>query len=233
MQDGAQALSEALYGYLSEIDGYHMTCLKHEPTAAIHNVGQTLQVYRMFNTDEITAKHLREATDALPSWNQSTFRKNDGHRWDKLQRDITVRMERHTKQHPIATRGVMFEGLPLLIHAYKFEPDPMMKMEVIVPPYSSPTPELPLRLIALVLQCHEHIVPEYIASALPPYTHHDEKFLTISDFLSKTMPKKFHATQCLQRVSCHPSNGVGSRDTLREHTGAIASHSTHGQTQVT
>lgn len=210
-----------------------MICRRYEQTAAIHNLGKSLQVYRMFRTDDTTARHLREASNALPSWGESLFHASNNKSWDKLQREITTRMERHTKQHPIVTRGVLFEGLPLLIHAYKFEPDPVMKMEIIVPSCTGSVPELPLRLIALVLQCHEYIVPEYIAPALPPYQHHDEQFLTISDFLSSKMSEKLYASRCLQRVSCHASNGVGSRGTLREHTGAIASHSTHGQTQTT
>lgn len=117
-------------------------------------------------------------------------------------------MEKHNKQHPIITRGISWEGiLSVLIHAYKFEPDPVMKVELIVPTYENPVPELPLKVIAATLQCHEQLVPAYIAEALPMYNHHEAKFETLWEYLSRTMPKNLDATRCLPSSLIEPLPG--------------------------
>lgn len=222
-------LSGALHMYFEEIESDAALCYKHGSTAAIHDRGNSLQIYRLFKRDEVTAQQIRDFTDALPTWEESLFfsRGETEKSWMKMQRDVEARMPKRN-QHPIITRGVSWEGLPILIHAYKFEPDPVMKVELVLGAYQSPVPKLSLRVVAAMLRCHEYIVPEYISTSLPPYEKHEAKFLTIAEYLTRSMPENLYATKCLQRVSCHASNGVGSRDTLREHQGAIASHSKYG-----
>ncbi|MDD4628397.1 MAG: hypothetical protein PHE68_03330 [Candidatus Peribacteraceae bacterium] len=230
----ASNIAFAFHAYLEEQEECRAICACHSQTAAIHDRGKELQIYRLFNCDEITARHIRVTAEALPSWEYSIYWQKDGvsHRlWKKMQNEVRQRMIKHDKIHEIITCGVEWEGRPVLIHAYKFEPDPVMKVELILAPYVSPVEELSLHIIASLLRCHTHLVPEYIAEALPPYKRHETRFLTVSDYLSKTMPRSLYAAQCLQGVSCHTSNGVGSRDTPREHH--PASHSINGSTQAT
>lgn len=191
--DGVEPVAEAIYIFVTEMKGYRATCLKHEGTAAIHNAGKELQVYRMFKRDEAVARQLRLASEALPSWKESLYWGSDGDRWDKLQRDITARMKKHTKQHPIVTRGVSWEGVPILIHAYKFEPDPFMKVELVMPVHSMVVPQLALKTIASALACHEFLIPDCMTVALPPYQGHATDFLTIREYLSSAMPQSLYS----------------------------------------
>ena len=194
--DGTEALAEGLYIFLKEVQGYRATCLKHEGTAAIHDAGKELQVYRMFKRDDAVARQLFRASEALPSWGESLYWSSDGDRWEKLQRDIMARMKKHKKQHPIITRGVSWEGLPVLIHAYKYEPDPFMKVELVMPAVTSVLPPLPLKTIADALRCHEFLIPDYMTVALPPYQGHATDFLTIREYLSSAMSPNLYNLYC-------------------------------------
>lgn len=210
-------LAGALFGYLQEIENYKNICQRHEATTAVHARGKTLQVYRMFPRDEATARQIRRCTDEMPSWEESPFWKSHQQVWKRNLQQIESRMAKHEKQVAIATRGIDWRGTALIVHAYKFEPDPMMKVELVVPPTNVPTSELPLQIMAAILECHENIVPSYIATPLAPYVRHETQFLSIMDYLLHAMPETSYAASCLQRVSRHASDGVGSRDPLREH----------------
>lgn len=231
--DATDALASALHAYLLEIDGYRSVCQRNEKVAAIHDVGNILQIYRMYRVENNAVEHLRNALNGVPCWDQSPHWQSNGAKWRKLEQQISTRMKCHSKQHPIVTRGIEWQEQPLLVHAYKFEPDPFFKVELIAPSLNEDVASLPLTLMAQMLECHEYLVPDYVTTPAQPYTAHDHNFLTISEYLSRVMPEQLYATTCLQRVSCHASNGVGSRDTLCVHPGTLASHSYHGPSKTT
>lgn len=225
--NGLNSLTEAIHSYLHDTDAHAALCEKHNTTAAVHTRGSSLQLYRLFKTDAVTAKQVHQASKELPDWSESIYWKKGGTLaglWEKQRRDVESHTTERNGLFPILTHGIAWEGLPVLIHAYKYETEPTMKLELIMGQYESPVPELSLHIILSLLRCHEFIVPEYIANALPPYERHETKFKTIGEYLTETMPKELYTTQCLQRMSCHASNGVGSRDILREHS-ELASHS--------
>ena len=190
------SLSGALLSYLQEVQEQHALVERHEGYVAIHTASKQLEVYRMFERNAETAQALRTAAERLPSWDQTPFWKQENNRWEKLAHEIEARMARHSKQHPILTRGIAWNNRPVLIHAYKFEPDPRMKVELILPTIPSLLPELPLRTLAQALQCHEYLIPSYIAKPVPPYEGHDTNFDTLSQYLSRTMPQGLYASQC-------------------------------------
>lgn len=202
---GLSLLSTAIYGYLEDIANIKVLCGQYEANTAIHDRGRTLQVYRLYERHADTARSIRDMTQSLPSWKESLFWETEYNKFEKLERDVTARMKKHEKLHPIATRGVSWERWPMLVHAYKFEPDPVMKVELVIPKCSSPLPELPVRDIVRALQCHSHLVPECVAKPLDPWTRHEAKFSTISEYLSRTMPDNLYATQCFQKS---PSENV-------------------------
>src|SRR6185436_3493373 len=117
------------------------------------------------------------------------------------EREVDNRMKKHKQLLPLVTRGVTWQGRPILIHAYKFEVDPVMKLELVVPEVQMDVPELPLRILSEVLQCHEYLLPSFIAPPRPPYERHETKFETISEYLKRTMPADSLASQCLSPVS--------------------------------
>lgn len=198
------SFSEAAYSYLGEIDECLARCMKHSKTAAIHTRGTELQVYRMFQRDEATARQMHEATKSLPSWEESPYWRSQKDEWKRMAASVTRRMEKHSSQHPIITKGIVFNNVPMLIHAYKFEPDPTMKLELVLPEYPGSNEEMPLKRIATALECHERLVPPFVAPALPPYSHHETRFQTLGEYLTEKMPQSLYASGCIDSLVHKP-----------------------------
>jgi hypothetical protein len=207
--DALNSFAHAAHLYLSETEEYRAQCMKHAKTAAIHTRGNELQVYRMFKRDEATARHMHEAAKSLPSWEESPHWKSQKDEWKRIATNVTKRMERHSEQHPIITKGIVINGVPMLIHAYKFEPDPTMKLELVLPEYPGSDAEMPLKRIATALEGHERLVPQFIASAIPPYSHHEARFLTLGEYLTDKMPSSLYATQCIDSLVYKPDEVSG------------------------
>ena len=196
LSDGISMLSTAINLYLSEIDSCRDICLRNEKTAAIHDCGKELQLYRMFSRKRQTADQIRKAVSVLPSWKKSHYYEVYGAEWEKLKGEIYNRIEKHTKQYHVLLGGVIWEDEPVLVHVYKFDNDPRIKVELVVPPYKSLIPILPLKCIASLLRFHEYIVPELIAKPLYPFEGHDVQFLTVKGYLLMHMKKESYCAQC-------------------------------------
>jgi len=190
-------LSEAIGGYLEEIAECNSICSRHDATTAIHTKGKTLQIYKQYERSEETARQIRDGSEALHSWTETHSWKYIGDTCEKLEREVKTRMKKHSRLFPIVTKGIEWEGKPILIHAYKFEPDEAMKLELMLPGTDEEESELPLKTIASGLRCHEFLVPSHKTNGLPPYTRHETNFLTISEYLSQHMPKSLYATECI------------------------------------
>lgn len=201
--NGLSDFAIAFLDYLDDREKDRALVAKHAETTAIHTKGKDLQLYRLFDATAEVADYIRIGAEKLPSWEQSIFANPDLPRWEKQMHQVNQRMAKHQKLLPIVTRGVTM-GIPILIHAYKFEPDPILKVELIAVPHRTPAPLLPLQTMAALLSCHEFLVPDGVAKALPPYTRHEAEFVMMWDYLSQTMPKGLYASQCL------PSNRVAS-----------------------
>lgn len=185
----------ALYVYLEELELQRNTCNKYINTAAIHAKGEVLQIYRQFRRCPKTAKHLRKAADSLSAWEKSPLWEYEKESWIKLKKQVDERVKRHSKQHEILSKGILWQERPILIHAYKFEPDSAMKIELVVPDISHYVDELPSAVVADVLQCHECLVPECVAEARAVYERHEAEFLTIKEYLLEAMPKGLYASR--------------------------------------
>lgn len=198
-EDGgaAHGLVSALGKYMQITQEQCNICSQFQKTAAVHTKGKTLQVYRMFDRNAKIAENIRTVSSSINTWDSLSDWSSLGSEWNTLQKGIESRMERHTKQVPILTKGIAWEGRPILIHAYKFEPDPFMKLELLAPKKAVEEQELPLSIMASILRCHRVLVPDFLANARAPYERHETEFETISNYLSQTMPKGLYATECL------------------------------------
>lgn len=199
----APSFSWGISEYLGEILTFSEKCVKNNSTTAIHARSSSLEIYRQFpSTSEIT-ESIRRNGDLLPGWNEWHFWKSGEKELTKLEREVVARMKRHGKQRAVYTRGVLWDWRPILIHAYKFEPDPRLKLELIIPtrPKKLQLPEeLSLRVVSDILEVHDYLVPSIVKEPLPPYAGHETKFLTLSEFLDKTMPKDAIATQLCKKI---------------------------------
>jgi hypothetical protein len=200
----------AVSSYLEEVSGYVEICGRHEKTTAIHARGRSLQIYRQFPRDEATAASIRSMAASLPAWADSPFYRSGGAVWVKTEREVSARMTRHGRLLPIVTRGVVWDGMPLLVHAYKFEPDPFLKVELLPQAILRDLPDLPLRIVAKALSCHEYLVPAHVASPLPPYRGHEARFDTIAEYLREAMPEGLYATWYVNAVFPLPPHATSS-----------------------
>lgn len=192
--------AKALNLYIRDVEVQRALCSKHLATAAIHDKGQELQIYRQFDRREETAASIRRFGDLLPSWDETLEWATQKSHLIKVQKAIERRMEKHTRQNPVYTRGVAWEHRPVLIHAYKFEPDPILKLEIVLPSVKRHIEELPIHLVCCALRCHEYLVPEFVAPAKPPYERHETDFLTLTEYLSRTMPSGLLATDAISFI---------------------------------
>lgn len=198
-------LAHALCGYLHEIERCRSLCAKHESTTGIHLRGIEEQVYKLYSVEQQTSQHLHQAVERLRSC-------DDNPNLQRLERQVQNRTKKHGKLLPIVTKSVLWEDRPLLIHAYKFDADPNMKVELITDSTDETGQELPLRRIASVLQCHEYLAPEFIAPPLAPYDRHEVAFTTLSAYLADKMPSDLYATQCFSASSVS-AESVSKQDT--------------------
>lgn len=194
--DDVRTFSDALYGYASEVHNQSTYCAQHDDTAAIHERGTSLQIYRLFKSDETVSEHLHLSAKLMEPWNKSQRWACEGRAWCKTEGEINTRLKKHTKQTPVLTKGIDWKGRPMLIHAYKFDADPQMKVEVVVPDKESNEPERALTTITRALECHEALVPECISTPRPPYERHESKFERISDYLRDKLPSEMYNLTC-------------------------------------
>jgi len=191
--------------YLQDLDRSRTVCIKHSKTAAIHDCGEDLQVYRMFSSSTKVAKQLHTAAAALTGWEESIYWPLDRFKWEKLKGEVESRVKRHSKQYEIVSKGVLWEEIPILIHAYKFDCDPRLKIELVAPECGRVLPMLPVRLMASILRCHDFLVPAHIANPGPYYAGHEDRFLTISEYLSLHTPPELYAAKCFPRSASETS----------------------------
>lgn len=195
--NGFAPLMEALYDFHADLKRRADLCVAHEKTSAVHETNaKALQVYRLHPSEQASVEYLRAASDSLSTWEEAILWDWEGGEWEKVERNINARMKKHKKLLPILTRGVVWQSRPILIHAYKFETDPVMKVELIVPDSRMSAPEFALHAISSTLECHQFLLPDYAAISLPPYTRHETKFVTPVEYLARTLPEDLYTLCC-------------------------------------
>jgi len=209
--NGLHDLADCVFEYMSDMRMYSAICARHEKDAAIHTRGKSLQVYRLFDRSSETSDLIRNGTTSLPSWEGSAYWKYNGKTWMKNLNEVKTQVQKHDYQNEMVTHGFVWDGIPMIGHGYKHEPDVISKLELIVMSFDGQESVLPLEMIAKVLQCHEYIVPDCIVSAKPPYERHEHSFDTISEYLHKTMKPDLLSSICLPTPS---SSSVSRGGTL-------------------
>ena len=203
--DNLRYFTVAFRMYLEEIEAMRSYCMKHSKTTAIHTRGHELQVYRMYESKGKTAQYIHEMLAPFPEWEESPYWFSHGESWLRLKEEVEIRVNRHSNQCHIACQGIIWNNEPMLVHVYKFDTDKYLKVELIIPTNHGFLPVLPLRRITDAIQVHEHLVPEFIAKPKPPYTGHEMKFISLSDYLSREMPKGLYASECFPCLSKNDS----------------------------
>ena len=187
-----ETYAKVAYAFARDLHEKFDLCAKHNGTTAIHTKGKTLQVFRMFDRDDRTAKHLRDAAASLPSWEETPVWDWEGSAMQKIQSQVDARTRKHPKLLPVISRGVAWGNTPVIIHGYKYEEDPMMKLELLLPSREASQPEFALKTISAALECHEYLIPDCVATPRPPYSRHEAEFETLTQHLVRTLPEDLY-----------------------------------------
>ncbi len=190
--DNLTSLCRALGSFLEELGTQRDICIRNRDIAAIHAKGKELGVYRMYGRDADVIQHLRDTTASLPSWEEANQFDWEGADWNKTKAEIDARTERHKRLETVVSRGVAWKGNPVCIHAYKFEAEPVFKVELEMLGAHAEKSEFALKTLAGALECHDFLLPPEICTPKPPYAKHETKFLTIDEYLSRNLPRDMY-----------------------------------------
>lgn len=190
--ENLDALCRALGSFFEEFGAQRDLCIRNRNMTAIHAKGKELGVYRMYDRQEEAIKQLRDATAALPSWDDAALFDWEGNDWNKIKSEIDRRTHRHKKLETVVSRGVTWRGRPVCIHAYKFEVDPVFKVELEMLGTPAKRPEFALKTLADALECHEFLIPSEVCMPRSPYVKHEAAFLTIDEYLSRNLPSDMY-----------------------------------------
>lgn len=211
--------ADGLCAYFDTLIEQMQRCAKNNAITAIHTDGSPLQVFRQFQSCPAVADSIRRNGGILPAWDEWSFWKIGEKELKKLERDVLNRMKRHSKQLPVYTRGVLWDWRPVLIHAYKFEPDPVLKLELIIPPAPKKL-QLPdalsLQVLSDAIELHDYLVSPMVAEPLPFYTRHDTNFITLFEHLEETMPRDTAAWRLVEHAQRTAVNKDGASHSQSE-----------------
>jgi hypothetical protein len=133
----------------------------------------------------------------LPEWRRSPFWKSDGADWESLARLPFGEESSTTADRRVLTRGISWQGRPLLISAATAWQEPLLTLDLFLPPLHLDLPEPAMRVLAQGLRCQEFLLPQRIAQALPLSAKPADGWLSLPDFLRRATPELSTARQCI------------------------------------
>src|SRR5947209_2072136 len=190
--DGLLSVSDALAGYLEEIDAYWTLCLQHEETTEASITEGALHLIRRFHWTAARASYAESAVERLQEWRRSPFWRTDGAAWRACEDAVRTGTSSPGEDSQSMIRGISWEGRPILACVSGRESDRLLRVELILLPVWREMPELPLRTVADGLRCHAFLLPKRIALPLPCSTSPS----SIRQLLSRAMPPNLYASQC-------------------------------------
>ena len=191
--DGLAALTTALTLYFTEVDDAYMVCVQHEGTTAVSETRGCLCLTRLFlQTPQVIAS-VRKGSVNLPGWRASPFWGADGGHWKEIECEA---LRNHPQNGRLAvTRGVSWNGRPVLIRMRPRSPGRFLALDLLLPPVSRDLPELPLRRVAAGLHCQAHLVPDKVAAAIPLSSLRSPGE-RVRAYLTRATPPGLYASQC-------------------------------------
>ncbi len=192
--DGITAGADALLCYLKELDTYWKVCEAHRITAIATVTDAGLQVSRHVRFSAGALACLRASIERLPGWEKTPFWLAAGKHWKRLTQGLKTKLERADRRQLIALRGVEWEERALLVNAFLEMQEDTLQVDVLQPSVPLDLPDLPLRAIASILRCHEHVLPVSVTPALPFPPSRDA--VSLEAYLRRATPQDLCVSQC-------------------------------------
>jgi hypothetical protein len=183
--DGLTCLAGAVYAYLREIDAYRGVCSRCAGTAVVRERAAWLEVTRWYKPTDEALTHLGSALGRLPE-HRPTQARREGYRREAGD-DSPITLPRH----------ITWEHRPAVVRSSLTGSDARtLQVTLLLHREAGDLPELPLRTLASALLCHEFLLPEVIASPLPP--GRAPRSLSVRAYLLRAMPPNLYAGQCIR-----------------------------------
>lgn len=155
-------LAEALYSFLMELEGYRKICVRHDQTTLAMNArNDTLWLRKRYDRTKEIEETLERTLPTFKPWEDSPWY-HASKEWEAMQKRLA------NQKKSIVSRGIAWEGYPILVTAW------VERKEIVIctasPTTAIPTAaveDFPLRRAAMALQCHEHLVPEFLGKPKP------------------------------------------------------------------
>lgn len=192
--DGIELLADALWSYLAEVESYSTICRRHQGTAGVKDTGAGVRVSQYVPAKERIITSLRSSVGMLPGWEKTPFWSSEGKRWKRLHQGLEAKLQGQAGLRIIGVRGIGWEEHPLLVSACVSVSDALLRVDLWQLPVPTDLPELPLRTVARILRCHEHILPASVAFAVP--FPPDSEALAVEEYLRRATPQNLCASQC-------------------------------------
>jgi hypothetical protein len=194
--DGLLRIAEAIHLYLGEVQADAELCQRHEATIAVADTGHALATHEAYACSGAVEARVQQAAAALPSWQESPWWRGEGARWEQMKRALRAKArDGPGGRHPVIFRAAAWEGRPVLIQATALNARAALVLGLHFPHVPAALPELSLRTAARALRCHEQLAPGAVARPLVPFLN-GPKYLTIREYLRRTMPQNLYASQC-------------------------------------
>jgi len=175
---------QGLFGYLQELDGYRVVCLRSAETAAVSPQQGGIQVIRHFDGTPSLIAHLEAVVPLLPPRSRRA-------RVEAARPEIPLRPD----LRPVIAHAGVWEARDVVVEVQVSSGPAAKQVEVGLFLSEIDVPELPLRMLATALRCHEFLVPHDIAPALQLPSEEVEGIQTIHQYLERAMPRNLAASQ--------------------------------------
>lgn len=177
--DSLALCAEAILHYLEEVNRCWKVCRQHAQTAAVQDSDQYLVVFREFHHDDSVLEYLQGSSKQL----------------ECMEDDQQNKRRAEGASHVVMSRSIVWETLSLRVRASLHPAASLLRVDLIVPTHHGDLPQLPLRLLARALRCHDFLLPRCITAPLPLGL--DETPFSIRRYLTRAMPQNLYASQCI------------------------------------
>ena len=151
-EDPIGQLAQALYLYLTEVDHCRTLCLRHQADVGVYASDELFRSRRLFHDSKETWNAIRGRILSLPQWSK----RNQSEKWLE---------EKAKQEHPDLAHIAEWVDRPVMLRVWRDESRRILIVEVAIQTFGV-AEQVPPYLISMVLECHEHLMPESRARAV-------------------------------------------------------------------
>lgn len=158
-EDPIAMLAEALGRYIESVADDVNICCRHEKDTVVRRSADLFHVRRRFRESPAVLRTLTANVQALPAYGK----KCSLSQWLE-ERTCLPSVWQRPGLKDVLHRGVRREW-PMVVHVWRSAEEKTLIVEIVMQRSRGSLPEHPLRFLAMLIGCHEDIMPESVAAA--------------------------------------------------------------------